>query len=483
MSIVLVVDDDAALRESLAEALADMGHTPALAANGADALARLDRGAVDAVLLDLRMPGLDGLAVLARIRARAEPPPVAVLTAVPTAANTIEAMRLGAVDHLAKPIGLAELRALVARMLPAEAPVTPARGAQGGGAGDEAGEDALVGNSAAMRVVQKAIGMLADSDASVLITGETGTGKEVVARAIHRHGRRALRPFVAINCAAIPAELLESQLFGHTRGAFTGAVADTLGSFRAADGGTLFLDEIGDMAAPLQAKLLRVLQERIVTPLGGKPVSVDVRIVSATHQDLAAAVAAGRFREDLFYRLGVVPLALPPLRERLADIVELAEYFLGLIARPGKRLSAAAAALLLAHDWPGNVRELRNAMERVAVLGRQAVVSPADLGFLRGVAPAAADMPGGEDAGTQGGDLAAGTQGGDLAAAVERLERRMIGVALAGAGGNRSEAARRLGIHRQLLHEKMRRYGLSEIRTQGVGNADATKPASERKSE
>ncbi len=449
MSIILVVDDDEALRESIAEALTDLGHTPELAADGAAALGRLDRGRVDAVLLDLRMPGMDGMEVLARIRARPEPPPVAVLTAVPTAANTIEAMRLGAVDHLAKPIGRAELAALVLRMLPGEA----ARSSAAAGAD----EDALVGGSAAMRQVQKAIGMLADSDTSVLITGETGTGKEVVARAIHRHGRRAARPFVAINCAAIPAELLESQLFGHTRGAFTGAVSDTLGSFRAADGGTLFLDEIGDMAPALQAKLLRVLQERVVTPLGGKPVAVDVRIISATHQDLAGAVREGRFREDLFYRLGVVPLALPPLRERLADIVELAEHFLGLFSTPPRRLSPEAAARLLAHAWPGNVRELRNAMERAAVLGRRSVVAAEDLDFLRGNAPATAEA-----------------LDGAMPAAVERLERAMIERALSDASGNRSEAARKLGIHRQLLHEKLRRYGIepSGNRTGDVGTPD-----------
>ncbi len=452
MSVVLIVDDDAALRDSLAETVADLGHTPELADSGATALARLGRGRVDAVLLDLRMPGMDGMAVLARIRALPTPPPVAVLTAVPTAANTIEAMRLGAVDHLAKPIGRAELAEVLARMLPAEtarAASTPTSPEEGD----------LVGGSAAMRTVQKAIGMLADSDASVLITGETGTGKEVVARAIHRHGRRAARPFVAINCAAIPAELLESQLFGHTRGAFTGAVSDSIGSFRAAEGGTLFLDEIGDMAAPLQAKLLRVLQERVVTPLGGKPVPVDVRIVSATHQDLAEAVRAGKFREDLFYRLGVVPLALPPLRERLADIIELAEHFLSLFSTPPRRLSAEAAGRLLAHDWPGNVRELRNSMERAAVLGRRPVVAADELDFLRPTKAVPSDIP-----------------SSDLPGAVERLERAMITRALAETGGNRSEAARRLGIHRQLLHEKLRRYGMavSGSRTDTVGDPDGT---------
>jgi len=456
MSVILVVDDDAALRESLAEAIADLGHTAELAANGGDALARLSRGRVDAVLLDLRMPGMDGMTVLARIRERPDPPPVAVLTAVPTASNTIEAMRLGAVDHLAKPIGRAELADLLARLLPAAtARATVALVAD---------EDDLVGGSAAMRIVQKAIGMLADSDVSVLITGETGTGKEVVARAIHRHGRRAARAFVAINCAAIPAELLESQLFGHTRGAFTGAVADALGSFRAADGGTLFLDEIGDMAAPLQAKLLRVLQERVVTPVGGKPVAIDVRIISATHQNLADAVAAGRFREDLFYRLGVVPLALPPLRERLADIIELAEHFLARLSSTPRRLSAEAAQRLLAHAWPGNVRELRNVMERVAVLGRRPVVAAEELDFLR-------SRPASPPAITAT----------DLPSAVEQLERAMITQALADAGGNRSEAARRLGIHRQLLHEKLRRYDLSGSRTDLVGEADDPEVSPQKK--
>ena len=366
MPRILIIDDDAALREGLAETIADLGHTPLQAGDGQGGLDRLAAGGVDAVLLDLRMPGLDGMEVLRRLRAAATAgtapmPPVAVLTAVATAANTIEAMRLGAVDHLTKPIGRAELAAVIARMLPAPetaaAPPAP----------PEADPDEVIGGSAAMREVQKAIGMLADSEASVLITGETGSGKEVVARAIHRHGRRAARPFVAVNCAAIPAGLLESQLFGHARGAFTGAVADRLGSFREADGGTLFLDEIGDMDLAMQAKLLRVLQDRVVAPVGGKPVAVDVRILSATHRDLRAAVAEGRFREDLFWRLGVVPLRLPPLRERLADIVPLAEHFLALAG--GRRaLSAEAAARLLAHPWPGNVRELRNAMERVAAL-------------------------------------------------------------------------------------------------------------------
>jgi len=293
----------------------------------------------------------------------------------------------------------------------------------------------------------------------VLITGETGTGKEVVARAIHRYGRRGGRAFVAVNCAAIPGPLLESQLFGHARGAFTGAIADRAGSFREADGGTLFLDEIGDMDLAMQAKLLRVLQDRMVVPVGGKPVAVNVRILAATHRDLRAMVAKGEFREDLFYRIGVVPVHLAPLRERLSDILPLAEYFLAR-AGGGRRLSGEAAARLLAHPWPGNVRELRNAMERAAVLAPLAVLSAADFAFLAGEATTTAT------------DWLAG----DLPAAVVRLESEMIRRALAACGGNRAEAARRLNIHRQLLYEKMRRYDLevSANRTGGVGEADGS---------
>ena len=449
MPHILIIDDDPGLRAGIAETITDLGHTPLEAADGATGLALLDRHPIDAILLDLRMPSLDGIEVLRRIQARPAPPPVAILTAVPTAANTIEAMRLGAFDHVEKPIGRAALTALIARMLPRPTPAV---------APPSPSADTLVGNAPAMRAVQKSIGMLADSDATVLITGETGTGKEVVARAIHQHGRRGAKPFIAVNCAAIPADLLESQLFGHVRGAFTGAVADRAGSFREADGGTLFLDEIGDMDPALQAKLLRVLQERVVNPVGGKPVAIDVRILAATHQDLEAMVRAGRFREDLYWRLGVVPIHLPPLRERLADIIPLAENFLTHTGTP-RQLSATAAAALLAHPWPGNVRELRNAMERAAALARRTVIEADDLAFLH---PATVAPP-------------TDWLAGDLPAAVARLERAMIQRAMSDSGGNRTDAARRLGIHRQLLYEKLRRYDLdaSEIRTQAVGKPDA----------
>lgn len=438
MPTILIVDDDAAMRGSIAETLSDAGHAVLTAADGEKALEILRRQRVDAVLLDLRMPGMDGLEVLARIVKAPHAPPTAILTAVANATNTIEAMRLGAADHLTKPIGRRDLLALVDRML--AVPASSGRPEPGIDSGET-----LVGPSAAMRDVQKAIGLLADSDVTVLISGETGTGKEVVARALHRHGHRRSKPFVAVNCAAIPTELLESQLFGHVRGAFTGAVADRLGSFREAHGGTLFLDEIGDMDLGMQAKLLRVLQERVVTPVGGKPVAIDVRIVAASHRDLPAAVARGLFREDLLYRLRVVPLTLPPLRERLADIVPLAEHFLSDVAQPPKQLSADAAAFLLRYPWPGNVRELQNAMQRVNALVRRSIISASDLSFLSAQPSDAAEVD---------------WLSGDLTTAVGRLEAAMIRRALTASGGNRAEAARALGIHRQLLHTKIQRYGL-----------------------
>ena len=459
MPVILIVDDDEELRDSMSETLVDLGHAPEQAADGEAALERIVRGGIDAMLLDLRMPGLDGLEVLRRLRARTPPTigqlPVAVLTAAPTAGNTIEAMRLGAVDHLTKPVGRAALGALVDRMLPSNAaPPAPAA---------RPSDDELIGMSSAMREVQKAVGMLADGDATVLVSGETGTGKEVVARAIHRHGRRAPKPFVAVNCAAIPSELLESQLFGHARGAFTGAVGDRLGSFREADRGTLFLDEIGDMSLPMQAKLLRVLQDRVVTPVGGRAVPVDVRIIAATHRDLSTLVQQGRFREDLLYRLRVVPVHLPTLRDRLADILPLAEHFLAGASGPAppKQLSPPAASLLRAHPWPGNVRELGNAMARAAALSRGPVITADDLAFLTAGTPQASVVDWLE---------------GDLPTAMARLERAMIDRALSATGGNRAEAARRLNINRQLLYEKARRYALatSAHRTEDVGIADGS---------
>ncbi|MFH6783211.1 sigma-54-dependent transcriptional regulator [Methylobacterium sp. MA0201] len=456
---ILIVDDEPALREGLAETVSDLGHRPVLAASGREALERVAADpAIAAVLLDLRMPGdLDGMAVLQRLRARAEAPPVAVLTAFASAENTIEAMRLGAYDHLTKPVGRAELAGLLAGMLarPAAIAAAPA----------PPGASCLIGTSEAMRRVQKAVGLAADSDATVLLQGETGTGKEIAARALHAHGRRRTGPFVPVNCAAIPADLLESELFGHLRGAFTGATQDRPGAFREAEGGTLFLDEIGDMPPAMQAKILRALQERVVTPVGGRPVPVTVRVVAATHRDLPRLVAEGGFRQDLFYRLNVVPIALPPLRERLADILALAEHFLAASGAGPKRLTPEAAAALMRHPWPGNVRELRNVIERAALLARGPAIGPADHGLAGDAAPAAESaLP--------------DWLGDDLPGAVARLEEAMIRRALRDSGGNRARAAKSLGIQRQLLYAKIERYRLhesesSEIPTEDVRNPDA----------
>lgn len=451
MAHILIIDDDAALREALREAIADLGHSVAEAPGGTSGLAAIAQGDVEAVLLDLRMPGMDGLDVLRRIRAGAEAPPVAILTAHATAANTIEAMRLGAFDHLTKPITREDLQRVVGAMLDSRPTARTLR------EGAPTSED-FVGSSAAMRAVQKTIGRLADSDATVLVTGETGTGKELVARAIHDHGRRGKAPFVAMNCAAIPKDLLESELFGHVRGAFTGAMTDRAGAFRDAQGGTLFLDEIGDMDLAMQAKILRALQARVVTPVGGRPVPTDVRIVAATHRHLEAEVKAGTFREDLYYRLNVVPIHLPALRERIADIVPLAEYFLREVDGPA--LSAEAAADLIRHPWPGNVRELRNAIQRVAVLVRTPRIASADLDFLGATSPVA------------GRDLEWPDE--DLPTAIGRLEEMLIRRALQRSRGNRAEAARVLNIRRQFLYAKLERYGIgmSDERTDAVRPAD-----------
>ncbi|WP_212646762.1 sigma-54 dependent transcriptional regulator [Delftia sp. PE138] len=443
MARILIVDDDTAFRESLAEMLGDLGHGVSQAPTVAAGLQILQAGSVDAAIVDLRMPGEDGLAFLRKARGLSRAPCI-MLTAYASGGNTIEAMRLGAFDHLTKPIARTALVEALDRALQGAG---PAQDCGDGQAGQPQMHDdgELVSGSEAMRQVFKRIGLAADSDATVLVLGETGTGKELVARALHRNSARAERPFVAVNCAAIPADLMESELFGHVKGAFTGAASDRAGRFREAQGGTLFLDEVGDMPLPTQAKILRALQEREITPVGAsRALPVNVRIIAATHRDLPDAVRQGRFREDLWYRLQVVPVHLPPLRERLGDVLLLAEHFLrqGGGASP-KRLGADAARLLLAHDWPGNVRELRNAMERAALLCPGPVIGPEHIGLQ----PAAANGP-------------AIDWNGPLAPAVAQLEREMVTRALAAATGNRAEAARRLGLSRQQLYRKLAEFGL-----------------------
>ncbi|MGL0788495.1 sigma-54-dependent transcriptional regulator [Xanthomonas translucens] len=445
MARILIVDDDTAFLSTLQATLRSFGHEVIAAADGQAGLARLRAGGIDLAFVDFRMPGMDGIALM-RARqddAQAAAVPLVMLTAYASSSNTIEAMKLGAFDHLVKPVGRADIVAVVERALQAPAGAASAPPALAAPA-EEAG--ALLGHSAAMRTVHKRIGLAAASDLPVLVSGETGTGKELVARALHRASARAGAAFVAVNCAAIPAELIESELFGYRKGAFSGAVADRAGLIREADGGTLFLDEIGDMPLPMQAKLLRFLQEGEVSPLGGRGAQkVDVRVVAATHRELAQLVADGRFRSDLRYRLNVVPIELPPLRERGDDIVLLAQHFLEDGASAARTLSEAAQARLRAYPWPGNVRELRNAMQRCQVLVRTPTIEAHDLDeVLAGDAAAPA----------------ADTLALTLPDAIAQLEKQMIQAALVQAQGNRAEAARRLGIHRQLLYRKLDDYGL-----------------------
>ncbi len=458
MATILVIDDDDAFREGLAETLEDLGHRAVQADSAAAALARLRSGELaQCIFLDFRLPDMDGLAVLEKLRedSRLKAVPVVMLTAYATSDNTIGAMRLGAFEHLTKPVGRDDIASLLRRVFSANEP--PANAVQDycvpfAHEPSSQGDVRLLGVSEAMRQVQKQLGRAAATDASVLITGETGTGKEVAARVLHASSARRDAAFVAVNCAAIPHDLLESEMFGHAKGSFTGAVAERVGRIAEADGGTLFLDEIGDMPGAMQAKLLRVLQERQLTPLGtSKPTRVDIRVVAATHRDLDAMVAAGEFRQDLLYRLNVVPLHLPPLRERIADILPLAEHFLSFARMSTGRamyLSPEAERRLVDHSWPGNVRELKNAIDRVSSLAPGPAITGDDFAFLGGrsgapdeaLSAALADLP--------------------LADAIERVERALIARALELAGGNRADAARRLGISRQSLYTKMASLGL-----------------------
>lgn len=454
MPHILIVDDDDAFRESLAETLGDLGHDTTQARSGHEALSVLEGGTrIDCMFLDFRMPDLSGIEVLERVRAlpaRAALP-VVVLTAFATSDNTIHAMRLGAFEHLTKPVGRDTIAMLLAKIVASNGDLSGAALAASGDEPVDANTPRLLGNSEALRDAQKQIGRAAATDSTVLITGETGTGKEVAARVLHDASRRRHGPFVAINCAAIPAELLESELFGHVKGAYTGAATQRTGRIAESDGGTLFLDEIGDLPLPMQAKLLRVIQERTLTPVGSNAnVPIDVRIVAATHRDLVAEVAARTFREDLFYRLNVIPIHLPPLRERPADILPLATHFLATAASlggPARSLSGDAERRLLVHAWPGNVRELKNAIERVAALARGPLVTDDDLAFLSAPRAPASEIP-------------SALLNLPLPQAIEWLERAAIERALQQTAGNRAEAARRLGISRQSLYTKMAAYKL-----------------------
>jgi two-component system response regulator AtoC len=447
MTTVLVVDDERKMRRVLQMLLERMGCESLAAESLEEAIAHLERQHVDLVLTDLRMPGGSGLELLARVREADAELPVIVLTAYGTVETAVEAMKRGAVDYVLKPFDLEALEVVIRRALDLRRYRTENRYLREQ-VEPTASFESLVGVSAVMQDVYDVIQRVAPTKTSVLVTGETGTGKELVAHAIHNLSPRRDHVFVAINCAAIPSELLESELFGHTRGAFTGADRERIGRFELADGGTIFLDEIGDMAYPLQAKLLRVLQEGSIERIGSnKRIGVDARVVSSTHRDLAAAIRDERFREDLYYRLNVVHVAVPPLRERREDIVPLARHFLAAFARdlgrPALALGAEAARLLEQYDWPGNVRELQNLMERTVVLCDGLAVDPA---FFRRLLATEVPEPAPETL--------------DLETAVGETERKLILRALNVAGDNKVQAAGLLGVSERTLWYKLKKYGL-----------------------
>jgi len=458
MARILVADDHDALRDGMVLALTRLGHEVRGVKGGAEAIVAYQKRASDVVVTDLRMVPVDGIEVVKRIREEDPDATVVVVSAHGTIATAVEAMRAGAIDFLEKPFSPDVLRARVEKAIEIARERSGARTARARAdafAEDRAREmdpTGLVGRSEAMRRVLDQVRKVAATDATVLVLGESGTGKELVARALHAQGPRREGPFVSVSCAALPEALLESELFGHERGAFTGAIRRKLGRFELAHQGTLFLDEVGEIPPAVQVKLLRVLAERRFERVGGEePVEVDVRVVSATHQDLAALVAAGRFREDLYYRLAVVPISIPPLRERPGDVEELAGWFVEKLApRLGRRVKGftpEALALLRGHAWPGNVRELENVVEQAIVFAEGEVVGPEDLpeGIQRSPPP----PPPVE------------VDGRGLTAILEDLERQLVQAAYGKAKGVKAEAARLLGIKPSALAYKLEKYGLA----------------------
>ncbi len=450
---ILIVDDEAGVRSALAGVLGDEGYAVEAVATGEACLDRLSRGRVDLVVLDIWLPGLDGLATLERLRERHGDVPVVMISGHGSIESAVRAVKMGAFDFVEKPLSLEKTvqvvrNALRTRQLEAENRALRARVDR---------QLTMVGEGSAMRQLREQVAMAAPTNGRVLIYGENGTGKELVARSIHALSRRRHGPFVEVNCAAIPEELIESELFGHVRGAFTGAMQDRRGRFEAADGGTLFLDEIADMSLKTQAKVLRALQEQVVDRVGGTTsIKVDVRVLAATNKDLPAEIRAGRFREDLYFRLNVIPIFVPPLRDREEDIPLLAEYFMSELSREyGRRpksLDASAIAALRRHPWPGNVRELRNVLERSIIMVPGDVISAQHLSLP------GSSLPDDED------DSAGERPLVPLQEARDRFERDYILRALASQHGNMSRTADLLGVERSNLYRKMRAHGIAPSR-------------------
>ncbi len=448
---ILVVDDEESHRIMLRAFLQEEGYIIGEAADGGEAVRTFEQEAFDLILLDLRMANMGGIEALNEIRKISPRVPVLIMTAYASVKTAVEALKAGAFDYLTKPLDLEELKIVIDKALEIynlrqENIVLKER------LGTRFDFSRIIGSSRKLKEVFDTLSLVAPTDATVLILGESGTGKELVANSIHQNSSRANQPFIKVSCAALPETLLESELFGHERGAFTGAIARREGRFQLANRGTIFLDEVGEMSPATQMKLLRVLQEKEFEPLGSAhTVKVDVRVIAATNKDLGKEVKEGRFREDLFYRLNVVPVSLPPLRERKEDIPVLSAHFFGIYREKNRKdlkdISGKAMDLLVRYDWPGNIRELENSIERAVIMARGEVIAPVDL-------PAdIQSLSNGKE--TQGLTFPSGIS-------LDQVERALILKTLEDTGGNRSRAAEILGINRRTLLNKLKEYGITE---------------------
>jgi nitrogen regulation protein NR(I) len=467
---ILLVEDDLNIASGLRKILGTQGYAVTALVRGDEGLERGLSEPFDIVITDLKLPGLDGLELVKKLHQEKPKLPIILITAHGSTETAIEATRWGAFDYVPKPFEVEELLDLAAKALQSSRLMSePVEMGE-----TSSGRTAIVGRSRAMQALYKEIGRIAATPVTVLIRGDTGTGKELVARAIYQHSDRASAPFVAINCAAIPENLLESELFGHERGAFTGADSRRIGRFEQAAGGTIFLDEIGDMNLPLQAKLLRVLQEKTIQRVGGKEaIATDVRVIAATHRDLEAAIQERHFREDLFYRLNVVTITLPPLHERIEDIPELARYFLkkysGEIGVGAPSISPEAIALLQQQTWPGNIRELENTVRQALLLAREYTISAEHIKEVLGKSRKAAATGQPSHAAYISSLLdqaERGEAGNAFAKMLQDLEPELYSQAIERAQGNQTKAAQWLGVTRLKMREKLKEFGLH-------GGADA----------